>query len=633
MATAPSLPFTPSKQASEALITYCKQTVETAKIVPYKQRWEYIDQEFYRTNLLQKDALAAQMASRVGDKRKLSDIVMPLVEPQIETGLAYLTSVFLSGFPIFGVVSPQAASMPAAKGYEAIIAENQVRGSWVAEFLMFFRDGLKYNFHGMEVTWDRKTVYSPAQQVTAGQQNSTKVKEVLWEGNCLKRMDPYNTFFDVRVPPHKMHEKGEFAGYVELFSRVALKQFLQDLPTRINVTDALKTGMSTDGMLYYIPKVNPWENYSKERLQGVMNWDMWAFGVDRQKIDYKNLYEVVTRYVRIIPSDFSMPVPRANQPQVWKIITVNDQVIVYCERQTNAHNFIPIVFGQPFNDGLGLQSKGLGEKLIPLQDVASASWNARLAVQRRKVSDRGIYDPSRIRPDDVNSDNPSAKIPVKASAYGKPVQDAYHAIPFEDRETGSFAEDAQGFARFADGVSGQNPAQQGQFVKGNKTKVEYEDVQGHSSGRQQTQAIFIESQTMTPIKEMIKLNILQYQPNGPVVNPVDGQTYQVDVEQLRKLALQFQVSDGLLPTDKIIDDETLQVAIQTLPQLPSLANEYDIGGIFNYLLQLRGNVDFSQFKLTPQQQQQRLALTAKQTAAETPPQSPEESAEAAAGQQ
>jgi hypothetical protein len=604
MATAP-LPFTPSKAAHDALITYCKQTVESVKTLPMKQRFQYIDTEFYRTNLLQNDATQAQMLSRLGDKRKIADIVMPIVEPQIETSLSFLSSVFLTGFPIFGIVgSPEI--MQQAKALEAVIAENSVRGSWVAEFLMFFRDGLKYNFHAMEVTWDKKTIYTPAIVTQAPRSggapivNKQGAKDVLWEGNCIKRMDPYNTFFDVRVPPHKIHSEGEFVGYIEIKSRIALKQFLQDLPTRINVTDALKTGMPGANALYYIPQVNPWENYTKERLQGVMNWDMWAFGTDK-KLDYKNLYEVVTRYVRIMPSDFGLPVPNQNTPQIWKIITVNDQVIVYIERQSNAHNFLPIVCGQPYNDGLGLQAKGQGEKLIPIQDVGSAMWNARLASQRRKVSDRGLYDPSRVRSEDINSDNPTAKIPVKSSAYGKDLKEAYHQIPFEDNQSGSFVEDGSAMASFANSVTGQNPAQQGNFVKGNKTKTEYEDVQNHSSGRQRTGAIFIEAQTMTPIKEMLKLNMLQYQPDGAIVNPADGKTYAFKGEELRRLALAFKVSDGLLPNDKLVDNDTLQTAIQMLGSNPQLAQEWDIGGMLQYLLNIRGNVDFSPFRKNPQQ--------------------------------
>lgn len=622
----PDLPFLPSKQTQIALLQFCKQTTQVRHLMSLRQKLEYIDREFYRENMLNSDTQKSRLANRTGDKKKITDVVMPIMEPQIETSLSYLTSVFLTGTPVFGVVAPPDL-LQDAKSMEAVIAENSVRGSWIAELLMFFRDGLKYNIHGLEVTWDQKTIYSPITEVTPAKQNSVKTKDVLWAGNCLKRLDMYNTFFDIRVAPHKVHSHGEFAGYVELYGRIALKQFLQDLPNRTNVKEALASSFPTSGTElqanYYIPQINPFDNYTKEKLVGAMDWTAWA-GLNPNKsnmLDYKNLYEVITRYVRIIPYEFGIVVPRSGMPQIWKIITVNDQVIVYMERQTNAHNFLPMVFGQPYNDGLSYQTKGLGEKLIPLQDIASTSWNARLATQRRKVSDRALYDPLRVREADVNSDNPSAKIPVRSSVYGKDVKEAYHAIPFEDNESGSYVSDAREFSSFANNISGQNQAQQGQFVKGNKTKTEFEDTQNHASGRQRMNAIFIEAQTLTPVKEIIKLNILQYQPNGDVVNPIDGKTYTVDAAKLRQLALAFKISDGLTPNDKLINGDILKMVIQAVgtPNSP-LQQEYKLGPMFSYLMSMEG-ADLAPFEYTQQEKldmmKQRMVASAANTAAQT----------------
>jgi hypothetical protein len=248
-----------------------------------------------------------------------------------------------------------------------------------------------------------------------------------------------------------------------------------------------------------------------------------------------------------------------------------------------------------------MQTKGLGEKLIPIQDLASASWNSRLYSQRRKISDRALYDPLRISSADVNSDIPNAKIPVRSSVYGKSVQDAYHAIPFEDNQSGSFVQDAREFSQFANTVSGQNQAQQGQFVKGNKTMKEFDDVPGHSSGRQQTLGIELEDQVFVPIKEMIKLNILQYQPDGPIVHPVDGKTYEVNKQQLRDLSFAMKISDGLTPKEKLMSSEEFQVAIQTIASSPQLLQRYDLAPMFSYLMAQRG-ADLSPFELTQQAQ-------------------------------
>src|SRR5258706_6605961 len=361
---------------------------------------------------MQVESAQSRAANQGGDKRKIQDIVIPLVEPQCETALAYLTGVFLSGNPIFGVVS-DAANINQAKQMEAILSENSIRGGWARQFLMFFLDGLKYNFQAMEVDWCTEKIYT-LETDAAFSTSQGKPKEVVWSGNKLKRMDPYNTIFDPRAKVAEQHIKAEFVGYVELFNRVALSQFLQALPYRMNVTKAFESmpqGLpsTANQSLYYIPEVFT-ENFSLAKMSGMMNWDSWATGgksVD-VRIRFKNLYCLCVRYCRIIPADFDMQVPARNQVQIWKIITVNDAVVVYIERMTNVHNYLPIIFGQPMEDGLNFQTKSFAQKQIPLQDLASALANSKLAARRRLVADRGLYDPSRIREADINSEIPSA---------------------------------------------------------------------------------------------------------------------------------------------------------------------------------------------------------------------------------
>ena len=93
-------------------------------------------------------------------------------------------------------------------------------------------------------------------------------------------------------------------------------------------------------------------------------------------------------------------------------------VVIYAERQTNIHNFLPIIFGQPLEDGLGYQTKSFAQNLQSVQDMTSALWNGKIASARRALADRVLYDPSKIKPEDINSDNPAAKIPCKSAAYG-----------------------------------------------------------------------------------------------------------------------------------------------------------------------------------------------------------------------
>ena len=241
-------------------------------------------------------------------------------------------------------------------------------------------------------------------------------------------------------------------------------------------------------------------------------------------------------------------------------------------------------------------------------------YNGYIASKRRLVGDRVLYDPSRIRESDINSSNPAAKIPVRPSAYGKPLQESVYQFPFRDEQVDSLVQGSAAVVSMANLINGQNPATQGQFVKGNKTRHEYEDVMGHGNGQNMMLAIAIEAQIFTPMKEVLKLNILQYQSSKDVYNTGKGQTVSVDPVDLRKSAVHFKVADGLIPEDKIIGEDVMQTAIQQLATSPQLGQQYNLADAFTYLMKTQG-LDLTPFEKSPAQIQYEQALGAWQQAA------------------
>jgi hypothetical protein len=406
-----------------------------------------------------------------------------------------------------------------------------------------------------------------------------------------------------------MHVKGDFVGNTELMSRIRLKQFISSLPdVRLdNVRAAFESGMGainygTAGSLeaYFIPQINP-RVFIDSAFSGSFNWETWA-GISGAKsgIAYKNMYQVTTLYARIMPSDFNMRLPEPNTPQIWKFIFVNHQVLIYAERQTNAHNYLPVLFGQPLEDGLSYQTKSLADNVAPIQDITSALSNSLIAARRRAISDRTLYDPSRITEAHINNANPSAKIPVRPAAYGKPVGEAVFPFPFRDDQAPYIQQQMSQYGAMANMISGQNPVRQGQFVKGNKTQSEFDTVMGNANGRDQLTAIGYETQIFTPLKEILKINILQYQGGTSLYNREKKKQVNVDPVALRKAVLNFKVSDGLTPTDKLMDTDTLVVALQQVGTSPVIGQGYNVPQLFSYLMKIKG-ADISAFEKSPQQ--------------------------------
>lgn len=589
-----------SKTAHDGVVEYFKRCVQLIdKSWDIRTNLEEVDKSYYREVDLTLAELRARRANKNYDPTKFRNIIVPVIYPQVESAVTYQANVFLSGNPIFGVVaSPQ--FMNEAMMLESIIAEQQLRGKWISQFMKFFRDGFKYNLSFLEIDWKRYTVPSFESDGTGG----INLRDTAWEGNCLDRWDPYNTYFDYRCHPVEIPERGEFIGTTKVMSKIEFRRFIHSLRgsiQNIRLKDAFESSFPADS--YYVPSVNPEVFVDPENQRLSFDWETWAGLSDTHKsssIKYKNAYTVSTFYARIVPKDFSIFSAQNGTPQIWKFIVVNDSACIYAERQTNAHDLLPVLVGQPLEDGLGYQTKSFAKNVEPFQHLSSALVNMDIASRRRAISDRVIYDPSRVSEHHMNSDNPAAKIPVRPAAYGKPVSESVYQFPYRETEAPANMSMLGLINQYTNLVTGQNPVRQGQFVKGNKTKREFEEVMGNATGRDQTVALLMEDQIMTPAKYIIKSNILQYQGGTQIYNRTAQQVVEIDPIALRKAILEFKVSDGLVPSEKLINGPEWEVAMQVIGTSPFIGRAYNIAPMFSYMMKVRG-ADLRPFEKSPEQ--------------------------------
>ena len=631
------IPFTVSQKVSEGLVSYLQNIKSSSATWNMRTPMERIDIAYQRELDLTDETIKARLAQAGGDITKIPNMQVPIIKPQVESAKTYLTSVFLTGYPIFGIAAgPDNADL--AEQYNAILVENSIRGGWAREIGLFFNDGLKYNIHGLKVSWEEEKIYSPDIDPT---RQEAKPKELVWAGNKLTRMDMYNTFFDYRCPPAEVHKKGDYVGYHEIYTKNRLKDFIQSLPYKSNVSAAFNSAF--DGSLFYVPKIN--QTVWSPSTAG-FNWDAWLLGPQSASngVNYSGAYTATHLYARIVPADLDMQVAARSQVQIWYFIIINGKHVIYAERQTNLHKFLPIVIGQPLEDGLGLQTKAFAEDIKPYQDIASGLWNSRMAAARRRISDRMLYNPKFVKKSDINSPEPTAKIPVSLPSYATSLDLAVKQIPFEDSAAATFQQEVNAVMDFSFFASGQNRVTQGQFQKGNKTVHEFDTTMGGSNGRNQAMAIYIENQTFVPVKEMLKLNIVQYAGDGEIFNPVDNKTIKIKAEDIRKRAVSFKMSDGLIPKDKILDGDEFNVGLQTIQAVPALQQGYDIVRLFSYMMKARGAEGFDKFEKSPLQLQyeqqlaswQQIAQMAVEKGQQVPPQpqpSPELQQEIQAKQQ
>lgn len=599
----------------------------------FRSQLTFRDRAYQRQLDVTAEHIKAVRANLSGDARKIQNMTVPIVMPQIESAVAYQAGVYLTSYPIFGVVSyPQ--NMSAALQFETSLADQSIRYGWARELIKVFRDGFKYNFGPAVCLWkktplNRVTTDTTTDSSMAGR---ARLENYSYGANQVKRVDPYNCFMDMTIPAADMHTDGEYFGWNEIMSRISLKRMLQTLDSQkttslneafgSNFAGATQDG--TDGLSFHVPRINQMMDLGTTAYGSTGNWGQWAGMVaSGGKIEYRENYLVTHFLCRALPSDFNAG---GNTAKIYHAIIINWCHVVFVEEMNVGHDYLPAFIMQPNEDGLNYQTQSMLDSAMPFQDMSSALWNASLESKRRQVFDRLIYNPRMIDKKDIDPASAVARIPLRNANMGKegnPMASAIYQIPFRDDNTGSNLQMAQMISGMADEAVGQNKVDRGQFQPGNKTRTEFSQTMANSNSRQQLVSLAIQGQFITPLKETIKSNTLQNQTATTILNQDKKQEVAIDPVELRKSILEFKMTDGMLPSDKMMNPEVLMVLMQTAQAMPGIATEYDVMGMFMYWAKLQGATWLDEFKRNAQQQQQFLQTVQQTTAANTPPQPPQ----------
>lgn len=595
----------PNKEAQTAILAYVERVLtEHKKNSDYINKMEAIDIAYarYQSSRDPQTGVASgqgiDAATTPVGVLNLPSTTPPVVVAQVDSMVGYLAEVFLSGSPLFPVVSSP-ANREAAETLESLIDDHATLGGYARQLLLFLRDGVKYNISAVEADWSSISQYSISDDLlNLGKNKTEKTAQYFTK---LKRWDPYNTIWDRNVAPGDVSLEGDYAGHIEILSRTKLKRLLNRLSVEgevINAKEAMTAKIQGGAESFTNYRLHPQiSDYvaSRRPLDGI-NYVEYITGKrdssGKSHIDCVNNFEVVTLYARIMPSEFRLYGTESNTPQIWKFRVVNGSIIIQAKRIISAFDSLPVFFGQPLEDGLGYQTQSMAEAEIPFQTAASTLVNIRFNAARRAVSDRALYDADLISKADINAPVPAAKIPVKSNSLdqNRKISDAYFPIPFDGRGTESAISDAMAIVGFGRELSGLNNPMQGKFQKGNKSVQEWNDTMGGADARLRLPALILEHQVFMPLKETLKLNIYQYGEDTVTISQRSGKEYQAKISALRDKVLSFRVADGYTPKSKLASTESIVQLMQMIGQSQILQASYGpmLPGMFAHLAQLMG---------------------------------------------
>ena len=595
-----------SKQVQQNIIEYAKYILQAHKEnEEYWNKMEAIDTAYalYKTNI---DPITGTVHGEGIDAATTPAGVFnspsttpPVIVAQVDSMVGYLAEVFLSGSPLFPIVSSPANRDDAAT-LEALFDDHAKLGGYPRQLLIFIRDCVKYNLGAVETDWTSIPQYSVMDELVATS-GKNKINKNAMHYTELTRMDLYNTIWDRNTAPGDISAKGDFAGHISILSRQKLKRLLNKLSDEsevMNTKEALDSYITGEAPNYRLhPQVS---DYVGSRKPLSMNWEAFLTGQDENgaKKNIVGNYELIKLYARLCPSDIGIPGPARNTPQIYQFQIINGEILISVKRIISAFDYLPILFCQPFEDGLDYQTKSIAEGSIPIQQAASTLFNISFNAARRAVSDRALFDPNAINIKDVNAPVPAPKIPVRMNGLnGRPISDAYHPIPFDPRGTEGAMQSGMQIVSFGKELSGLNNPMQGQFQKGNKSVVEWRDTMGGADSRLRLPALAMEFQFFVFLKEILKFNIFQYGEDSVVISQRTGEEMQVKIQHLRQKVLAFQVADGYTPKSKLASTEGIIQVMTMISQSPILQQTYGmmLPNIVAHLAQLMGVKGLSEY--------------------------------------
>ena len=125
MATSISLVNTLNLEQRAELLRYakdCAERISMNSLSDFRALLRYRDRAYQRQLNTTAEHIKAVRANMAGDARKLQDMTVPIIMPQIESAVAYQAGVYLTSHPIFGVVS-YPANQNQALQFETALAD------------------------------------------------------------------------------------------------------------------------------------------------------------------------------------------------------------------------------------------------------------------------------------------------------------------------------------------------------------------------------------------------------------------------------------------------------------------------------------------------------------------------------
>lgn len=594
MAQAYNIPY--DSKRHKDLLGYLMSRVKMAETrnTELQKDWDDADKEC-RAYVPQTDELGREKSKRDSGKNDLVQITLPYSTALLATAYTYWSSVFLSRSPVWQFQALSGGDQTDELAIESLHQYQLVKGRQIVPLHIWLWDVGKYGRGIIGNYWDKESkqiaelVEEPVEVggVPILDRTSTTIRRTTFDGyvgNKLYNIRPHDFLPDPRVSLSNFQD-GEFCG-------VMIR----------NVNSNTIRRRKAAGLYFNTEQLMQAAGYQLDFPQGGSPDAIWPAtdntSVDQPRGSSKN-FNLVELYVDLIPAQWGLG--SETQPEKWVFTVGNRAVIVGARPMGYYHDKFPFSVLEYELDGYTLSGRGIMKLLSPLNYTMSWLLNSHLYNVRAALNGTLVVDPSRLVMGDLTKKGPGRLLRLSPSAYGADVRGAANPLEIPDM-TRNNLQDMTVIVDLMQRIIGVNDQVMGMLdTGGRKTATEVRTSSTFGINRLKVNSEYFSAMGFDPLADMMLSNSQQYYEADMklkvVGDQMQGQGFTAVNPETIAGDFSFLPVDGTLPLDRFAQAAQYKELVQLLMADPGSAEQWDMGGLISWILQLGGIKNINRFKI------------------------------------
>ena len=533
------------------------------------------------------------------DPTKPVSIVIPYSYSVLESIMTYMSMAFFQD-PMFRYEGVEDSDTQGAMLMELVIRLQCIKSKVNLAVHTIFKDNFKYGVgigipgwvtrHGRVPIKSSSITESPF-----GQQEETQidfVDKVIYEGNNLVNIDPYNWLPDTSYSSDKIQDS-EYQGWLD----------------RDNYMNMLSEESSSKGRMFNVRYLKALK-YKRSALTLDQSERQTKFGgsinTSKSAPSMTNPVDNIKMYVNLIPKEWG--IGPGEYPEKWFFVLSADEVITEMYRADHNHGMYPIAAASSEYDGYSITPISRMELLTGSQDTINFLHNSHIANVRKAINDMFVVDPYLININDMTRPGEGKIIRMRKPAWGHGVKGAVEQLVVQDITRANLG-DVGYLSQIMDRVGGTDGSMAGMQRQGGPerlTKGEFQGTRGSAVSRLQQTAMIIGTQFMQDIGTMFAVHAQQNMTTETYVSIVGNYENQLkaiygpNAKKIKVTPYDLAVATDLIVRDGSIPGGNFSEAwlqmFKVIGSSPELLQEFDITRIFMYIAQELGAKNVQEFK-------------------------------------